>query len=162
MNFTIVFNLSIYSLFFLKTVSCCSPGWLQSYGNLPASPSCVQMCTTWRGGFYIMWILSLKILLRFIYFSGCIWAFSACVYECMCVHHMYSVPVEARETISSRGVKDGCVPSCGFWEPNLSPLQEQPVFSTPELFLHLHELYLNKTMADNKWSGDQEPINSQC
>ena len=31
------------------------------------------------------------------------------------------------------GVTDGCEPLCGYWEPNLDPLQEQPVFLTTEL-----------------------------
>jgi hypothetical protein len=37
---------------------------------------------------------------------------------------------------SGTGVRDGCGPPCGFWEPDLGPLQEQQVLLTTEPSSH--------------------------
>ena len=40
------------------------------------------------------------------------------------------------EIRSGTGIMDGCDPSCGFWELNLSPLQEQHVLLAIDPSLH--------------------------
>lgn len=57
---------------------------------------------------------------------------------CMNVYHIHACcPESSEEGIGSpkAGVMDGCVPSCGFWELNPGPLQEQ-VLLTAEPPLH--------------------------
>lgn len=48
---------------------------------------------------------------------------------CMSVSHVYSVPQRPEKGVGSHGtgVTGGCQPPRGWWEPNLGPLEEQPV-----------------------------------
>ena len=52
----------------------------------------------------------------------------------MSVFHICAVFTEARGSISTprTRVTDGCVSSCGYWEPNLGLQQELPVLLTAE------------------------------
>lgn len=54
------------------------------------------------------------------------------------VHHMHTVSMEFRKRVSDPPrprVTDSREPSCGCWELNLGPLQEQQVLFTAELSL---------------------------
>lgn len=53
--------------------------------------------------------------------------YSDCVYN---VHYLHSWCLQMSEETSELGVTDGCKPSCGFWELNHGPLQEQWVLLT--------------------------------
>lgn len=57
----------------------------------------------------------------------------------MCVRTTYAPDAHKGEKKESDSrmleLGNGCEPSCGCWEPNPSPLQEQPVLLTTELSL---------------------------
>lgn len=61
-----------------------------------------------------------------------------CMYvssACMSVSYVHAAPVEASggRWIPTSRVRDSGELSCRFWEQNLGPVQEQPVFETTEL-----------------------------
>lgn len=49
----------------------------------------------------------------------------------MCVHHMQDYSKEGVELLGA-GVKDGCEPQSGCWEPHPGPLQKQQAPLTTE------------------------------
>lgn len=57
----------------------------------------------------------------------CVWVFCLHAYLCSACGGRKKM-FESLET----EVTDDCGPPCGCWEPNLNPLQEQPVLSTTE------------------------------
>ena len=68
----------------------------------------------------------------------------------MYVQHMCAwYPIGPTKGTRLPGVTDGCEPSCGQWELNMGPLQEQPVLFTtvlsPALFRHL-KAYFSKLL----------------
>jgi hypothetical protein len=68
------------------------------------------------------------------------------------------MPREAREYViyAGNGVINSCQPSCGCWELNLGPLEEQPVLLTtesslqPENGLKLRQKLIVKAMDTNQ------------
>jgi hypothetical protein len=71
----------------------------------------------------------------------CICAQCVCVCVCVCMHaHMHALPVEAKRghlISSARGARAVIIcelPTCGSWELNPSPLEEQPGLLTAEPF----------------------------
>lgn len=56
---------------------------------------------------------------------------------CISVYHEYTwYPLKARKrTLYNTDVTNGCVPPCGCWKLNLSPLQEDTVLLASELSL---------------------------
>ena len=51
-------------------------------------------------------------------------------------------PKEGTESPGT-GVPDGCEPPYGFWELNLSPLEEQQVFLTTESYLQCPTIFID-------------------
>jgi hypothetical protein len=65
--------------------------------------------------------------------------FHPCARVCVCVFalHVFLVPSKIRSSIVAPRTRviDDCEPPCGFWESNLCPLEEQPVFLITKLSL---------------------------
>jgi hypothetical protein len=76
--------------------------------------------------------MKINLTLKKSYLSECFACMSVCAPpKCL-------VPTEARsyyQRAPGTGVKDGCEPSCGCWELNPGPLQEQFIFLAAELSL---------------------------
>jgi hypothetical protein len=53
-----------------------------------------------------------------------------------------------RHTRRGHQIPDGCEPSCGYWELNSEPLEEQPVLLTAEPCLQLKKEVLRKEIED--------------
>lgn len=67
-----------------------------------------------------------------------VWMLCLHVCKCtMCIHCWESLKVLDPLKLMTSEVTDGCKPLCWCWEPNLGPLEEQPVFFTAEPFLPL-------------------------
>ena len=70
------------------------------------------------------------LLLRLIYFY---FMHTGVLPACMSVRHMHALRLKRpEEGIGSPRTTYGCELPCGFWEWNLGPLENQPVFLTPE------------------------------
>jgi hypothetical protein len=61
----------------------------------------------------------------------------------MSVYCVHTVPTEARRghQIPQKRLREGCEWSCGCWECNLGPQQEQLVLLTAESFLQLLDVF---------------------
>jgi hypothetical protein len=86
---------------------------------------------------YIIYMLYMHIYIWYIsmYLTYFTYVFWVIVWICVYVLHVCLVSAEARGGVRSprTGVTCGCEPSCGCWESDLSPLEEQLVLSTAEL-----------------------------
>lgn len=66
---------------------------------------------------------------------------------------MHAVPVEARRggQMTGTGVTGGCMPFCRCWDLNQSPLEEEPLLLTLELFFSsLHVFIISEKRSPNK------------
>lgn len=62
---------------------------------------------------------------------------------CRSVHHIYVWCLCGQMGVDSprTGVTDACEPSCECWKENSGPLEEHPVFLTPQPSLHSRKFY---------------------
>lgn len=47
---------------------------------------------------------------------------------CMSMYHVHSIEVKGEHCVSWAGIRDSCELLCGWWDLNLSPLEEQSAF----------------------------------
>lgn len=86
-----------------------------------------------QSDFFTELILTYNLIYLFIYkifFILCVWKFLS---ACVPVYHVHAVPIEnkrGQQTPLGTGVIDPCHLSCGLWESNPRPLEEQSMLLT--------------------------------